>query len=131
MHAHRSGVAWLLGIGASLLFVFAWTSAASAACDPSNGNRLGPPVTPGDLCDSVVGVQTVDSDGDGFGNACDADYLPAWCRVGIRDFRRFRANWGLTVPPGDPDTDHSDPADAIIGVPDYSVFSGEFGGAPD
>jgi hypothetical protein len=117
----------VIATGTSLLLLLVGSTVASAACDNATGARIGPPAVPGDLCDTVAGVQTADSDGDGYGNACDADYAPARCRVGIRDFRIFRANFGKTVPPGNPDTDHSDPPDALIGIPDYMVFSSRYG----
>jgi hypothetical protein len=79
-----------------------------------------------DNCLDLANASQCDSDLDGFGNLCDADYDNDGT-TGIPDFNTFRANMGLAVPPGDPDTDHN--CDGTVGVPDFNVMRTLFGGS--
>lgn len=111
---------------ASLLAQAVLATAASADCDPP------PAALPGfRIVDFPVAsfcftsVSLTDTDLDGFGNACDADYDQN-CRVNVRDFRLFRAAFG-TIGFGAPLFDHDEPPDGIVGIPDFVVFSFWYG----
>ena len=82
-----------------------------------------------DNCTEVENADQRDTDGDGFGNACDPDYNNDGA-VGIPDFNAFRARFGLTdTDPGfDPAVDHN--GDGAVGIPDFNVFRSYFGQPP-
>jgi hypothetical protein len=85
-----------------------------------------------DLCDNcslIANASQNDSDGDGCGNRCDPDFNQDGS-VGIADFSTLSLNFGSAVPPGNPDTDLSEPPDNSIGIGDFSTLSIFFGGAP-
>jgi hypothetical protein len=116
----------LATLAVSLLILVAWVTAASAACDPPTGNRTAPFPGGGNGCFTVP-VSPTDSNGDGFGNACDADYNPVTkCKVNMADFMVFRAAYG-SVGGAFPDQDHSEPPDGVVGAFDFNVFSSRFG----
>jgi hypothetical protein len=116
----------LASVGISFLVLIAWAPGASAGCDAATGNRTAPFPAGGDNCFTVSPSPT-DSNGDGFGNACDADYNPVTkCKVTMADFVMFRAAFG-SVGFAFPDQDHSEPPDGIVGAPDFIVFSTRFG----
>ncbi len=91
--------------------------------------------TVGDACDNcseVFNLNQTDSNGDGFGNVCDADYSNDGL-VGGPDFLLLIRAFGAM--PGDnrydPDLDRSDdPAGDGIGGPEYIGLASEFGSAP-
>jgi hypothetical protein len=113
-------------VGISFLVLIAWAPGASAGCDAATGNRTAPFPAGGDNCFTVSPSPT-DSNGDGFGNACDADYNPVTkCKLTMADFVMFRAAFG-SVGFAFPDQDHSEPPDGIVGAPDFIVFSTRFG----
>jgi hypothetical protein len=68
-----------------------------------------------------------DSDQDGYGNACDADYSQD-NTVGVPDFGTFTGNFGVAVPAPFAVSDHN--CDGTTGVPDFGTFTGTFGGQP-
>jgi hypothetical protein len=80
-----------------------------------------------DNCLELANASQCDSDLDGFGNLCDADYDNNGV-TGIPEFNTFRANMGLAVPPGDADTDHN--CDGVVGIADFNVLRSLFGGSP-
>ena len=116
-----------LWMAATLLVAVAWTPAASAVCMLPGGNRV-PPLPGADKCTTVVGVQVIDTDGDDYGNGCDADYDQN-CLTNMIDFGIFRANFELPIPPGVPETDHN--GDLVVTIPDFLIFSVLFGKPPD
>jgi len=82
-----------------------------------------------DLCPLHADPAQVDSDGDGYGNACDPDYdndgavgNPDFAAL-LRAFGTRRGDEGY-----DPAVDAN--ADGAIGNPDYAIFRSFFGRAP-
>lgn len=86
-----------------------------------------------DNCTEVANVNQVDADGDGYGNACDADFNQDGI-FGLPDWPTFFVCIGQQVPgsgtPDDPDCSESDfNGDGVVGVPDYALLP-PFGTAP-
>jgi hypothetical protein len=116
----------LASVAVSLLVLVAWATAASAGCDAATGNRTAPFPPGGNSCFTVP-VSPTDSNGDGFGNACDADYNPVTkCKVNMADFMVFRAAFG-SVGGAFPDQDHSEPPDGVVDGSDFGAFVARFG----
>jgi len=67
--------------------------------------------------------EQVDTDGDMYGNICDADFDNDGY-VGIQDFNIFSSNYNQTVPPGNPDVD-MDGGD-YIGPSDFAEFQSRY-----
>ncbi len=98
----------------------------------------------GDACDNCtlvangtllpVGKSAIsqrDTDGDGYGNMCDADLNndPA-AVVNIPDLGLFKTVFGQTAPGAAPFTlnDHADfNGDGVVNIPDLGIFKGLFG----
>lgn len=76
-----------------------------------------------DNCTDVPNAVQIDTDGDGCGNPCDADYTQDGT-IGGPDFLTFRAGFGTT----DALTDHT--GDGTVGGPDFLTFRAGFGGVP-
>jgi hypothetical protein len=82
----------------------------------------------GDVCDNCqldVNLDQRDTNQDGFGNSCDADYNDDDV-VGISDFSAFRSSFTAQDP--NPDVDFN--GDGVVGVPDFNFFRERFGGSP-
>ena len=77
-----------------------------------------------DNCTAVANPDQFDSDADGYGNACDADFNNDGV-VGIPDFALLSAQFGSTTG-GSADFD----GDTIVGVPDFGALSGMLGSPP-
>lgn len=77
-----------------------------------------------DNCTEIFNVEQLDTDADGFGNACDAD-LDGDCFVGFPDLQAFAMAFGSS---GKIAADFD--GDNFVGFPDLTVFVGLFGGAP-
>ncbi len=75
-----------------------------------------------DNCLNVSNPDQIDSDGDGCGNACDADYDQSGM-VNAADFEHFRKVMGRKVGDSnfDSSADHND--DGRIGGSDFAVFT--------
>ncbi|MDJ0869403.1 MAG: PQQ-dependent sugar dehydrogenase [Myxococcota bacterium] len=84
---------------------------------------------PDDNCHGLENPDQIDTNEDGYGNACDPDYNGDGA-VGVPDFNVLRGQFGLTdQDPGfDPAVDHN--GDGAVGVPDFNVFRSFFGLAP-
>jgi hypothetical protein len=82
-----------------------------------------------DNCLGIANADQTDSDLDGFGNACDADYNGDGS-VGLGDFGIFTAAYGATSSDDhyDARVDHN--ADGNIGLLDFGVFSQRWGNPP-
>ena len=85
-----------------------------------------------DIADNCVNVSNPDqrdSNGNGIGDACDADYNNDGV-VGLPDFNLFRSQFGKTSadPTFDPRFDAN--GDGVIGLPDFNLLRKQFGGPP-
>jgi hypothetical protein len=82
-----------------------------------------------DDCLEVANPGQVDSDFDGYGNACDADYNDDGV-VGLPDFARLANAFGTVQghPDFDPAVDVN--GDGVIGLPEYGFLGSAFGGTP-
>ncbi len=114
----------------ALIAALLLTWAQPAASGPGLGDRDGDGID--DLLDSCRDLPNEnqrDTDGDGCGNPCDADYDQDG-HIGGSDFEIFRSVFGLSV--GEPDfnanADHN--GDGTIDGSDFSAFQSMFGKAP-
>jgi hypothetical protein len=82
-----------------------------------------------DNCVSTPNGDQRDTDGDGFGNACDPD-LNNDGVVGIPDFNQFRQAFGSRI--GDVNYNlHADfDGDGAVGISDFNLLRGFFGKPP-
>ncbi len=82
-----------------------------------------------DVCTAVADRAQRDSDRDGYGDACDADYDGDGL-VGISDFNRLRAQFGLTSADRafDPALDAN--GDGAIGLFEFNLLREQFAGPP-
>jgi hypothetical protein len=83
-----------------------------------------------DVADNCIGVYNRaqdDTDGDGCGNACDADYNNSG-RVGMADFNELRSAWGEM---DDDEKCHFEPIPGCtVGFPELFFFADHFLGTP-
>jgi glycerophosphoryl diester phosphodiesterase len=81
-----------------------------------------------DNCFDTANLGQCDTNQDGYGNACDADYNNDGL-VGIADFGWFRNHHHRSVgdPDFDPDLDSN--CDDVIGLPDFNLLRSSFGDA--
>ena len=77
-----------------------------------------------DNCTLVINPGQRDTNGDGFGNRCDADLTNDGLIVDLSDFSLFRSAFGTANPDADFDGDGS------VNLSDFSIFRASFGGAP-
>ena len=96
-----------------------------ATCDADGDGILGA----SDDCRLAPNPEQLDSDRDGYGNACDADY-DGDGRVGLRDFLTLGRAWGATT--GSPAyvAAHDADGDGPIGLPELLLLGRAFGGPP-
>jgi hypothetical protein len=78
-----------------------------------------------DNCSEVANTAQDDTDGDGCGNRCDADYNNNGF-VNFIDFSQFSAAFGTF----DSEKDHTVPMTGPVGFLDFSFFSANFGTVP-
>ncbi len=72
-----------------------------------------------------------DTNGDGFGNLCDADHTMD-LTVNLSDYSLFRSLFGSTphLGPVHPGHDADYNGDGVVNLSDYSIFRSSFGGTP-
>jgi hypothetical protein len=82
-----------------------------------------------DNCKEVSNPGQCDTNRDGYGNACDADYDNNGV-VGISDFNILRSHFGQRDhdPDFDPDVDSN--CDGAIGIPDFNALRSQFARPP-
>jgi hypothetical protein len=102
-------------------------SASGALEEPDQDGDLVP--DPEDNCLTKPNPTQVDTDLDGYGNACDADYDDNGV-VGIVDFLALSVAYGASEgqPNYDPAIDSN--SDGTIGVPEFNLLSVTLGGSP-
>jgi VCBS repeat-containing protein len=84
-----------------------------------------------DNCIEVANADQRDTDGDGYGNRCDADIaIPNDGTVNLSDYSAFRAAFGGTgtLTPAQENADFN--GDGNVNLGDYSIFRASFGQAP-
>ncbi len=82
-----------------------------------------------DNCTERANPDQRDSDRDGAGDACDADYDQNG-RVGVSDFSAFRRVFGFAEGQTRFDRRFDHNGDGRIGLPDFNVLRSSFGGVP-
>jgi len=122
----------------AILLMAALLPALPAAAGPI-GDDCGPIDTDGDgwgdaWCDNctlVYNPSQTDSDGDGCGNACDADFNQDGI-VAIGDFSALAGQLNNAVPPAPEHLDIApDPPDGVIAIGDFSKLAGQLNGPPE
>ena len=107
----------------ALLALFA---TAQAHAQDADGDGV---LDPDDNCVNTPNASQTDTNFDGFGNACDGDYWNDGLVEEV-DFEIFSKACGSSTgqPNFNPDVDSND--DGVIGIPDFSLVAGQFGGPP-
>ena len=72
-----------------------------------------------DNCVFVPNASQADTDLDGYGNACDADYDNTGV-VGTTDFSTFKQAWNTSAPTYNEQVDHD--CTGVVGTTDFSTF---------
>jgi hypothetical protein len=99
-----------------------------------DGDFLGPPNSP-DNCSWRTNPSQLDSDADGFGNSCDADFDQDGV-ASMMDFSVFRRCYGRPVPASDgpvadPTCAESDmDGNGVVGIGDFGLLKSEFSTPP-
>jgi len=114
----RHRYAWVFGEGGSVRAVGAKSPVAESVWCEGDADGIRDDL---DVCPGEDDPSQCDTDADGLGNACDADYDDNGV-VGLSDWNRLRLSMSSRVgdPGYDPDVDSS--CDGIIGVPDANRF---------
>ena len=115
---------WTTGLLLAASLMFLGASSATAADTDGDGIQDNP-----DNCELAANADQTDSDGDGFGNACDADYDNNGV-VGGSDFGRLRAGLGKTSEDPDFDPVLDCDGDGAIGDSDVAFLQSQLGSPP-
>jgi hypothetical protein len=118
----------------AMIGLLSWGAPAFAGSNPDlDGDGVGDVI---DNCSEKVNAAQDDTDADGCGNICDADYD----QTGLVDFGDFgifvERCFGFGVGPGnyDPLCDHTEPIGGgginVIDFGDFGAFASMFGGVP-
>ncbi|MDJ0865974.1 MAG: DUF1566 domain-containing protein [Myxococcota bacterium] len=133
--ADRPAGAWLFAMQSGNMLRLTKTSYTEAIW-PVRGGSAAETDTDGDgvpdvrdNCLRVENADQRDTNSDGYGNLCDADYDDDGA-VGIPDFNVLRAQFGLTDadPAFDPDVDMD--GDGGVGIREFNLLRDTFGGPP-
>ena len=134
---------FLVGAGTTFEFTFTEPGVWSYLCQvhpgsmrgtitvmaPANDPDFDGVIAPDDNCTDQPNSLQIDSDLDGYGNACDADYDNSGF-VGSGDFNRFRSAFESVLgdPGYNPALDFD--SDNAIGAPDFNFFRSAFEDPP-
>ena len=127
MNLGSTRISVLLAVFACLVLAAAWSGMSMAG--PSTDTDGDTVLDYQDNCTTTSNTTQADTNSDGYGNACDADYDNDGV-VGQTDFAMFRVSYGSCVTDGgyDPATDSN--ADDCTGMADFSVLFDTWGQAP-
>jgi len=99
------------------------------ACDPRDDDADGDAVPAAvDNCTALANSQ-IDSNLDGYGNRCDADYNNDGA-VGLLDFAQLRMSYGQTSSEPGWNADLDSNGDGVVGTVDFALLRMSFGSPP-
>jgi hypothetical protein len=106
-----------------------WIVVGADSCDPAGDTDGDGVCDSADNCLEEPNADQIDSNLDGYGNACDPDYDDDGV-VSIPDFRMFRPHLGSSSGDAsfDPSFDHD--GDGAVGIPDFAMLRHYFGERP-
>lgn len=122
----KKGLAGATAVGLAGALVFFATAALGGPLD-TDGDGI---ADNADNCILRPNPSQIDTDGDGCGNWCDADYDQTGVVDGT-DFSIFVTAFNppnVTVPPANPNTNCD--GDGVIGGTDFSCFTAQFNASP-
>ncbi len=83
-----------------------------------------------DNCTTVANASQNDPDMEGYGAACDFDISNDNTVTDIFDVIAHTSKFGMSVPPADPNLDHTEPPEGVIDIFDVIGATSSFGGGP-
>lgn len=115
----------LIALACALLLAFGLSLTVTAG-PAQDADTDGVPDSSDD-CVVVPNATQADSDLDGYGNACDADYDQTGV-VGTTDFSTFKQAWNTSAPTYNEQVDHD--CTGVVGTTDFSTFKQLWNQAP-